>query len=128
MNDILTKRPISHDEAREALQRFVHSHFRDGREVARIGIPARPDYDDDLVLAAYIEQQRAADPKSSAIADVVQLQPDQDCPGLWIGFQTDQDRDAAMNLFRVVDSQPPRVKQWNCDCGDDECCPKCLGA
>lgn len=59
--DVLTKRLISHDEARAALQRFVHSHFRDGREVARIGIPARPDYDDDLVLAAYIEQRRAVD-------------------------------------------------------------------
>jgi len=56
-HDILTKRLISHDEARAALQRFVHSHFRDGREVARFGIPARPDYDDDLVLSAYIKQQ-----------------------------------------------------------------------
>lgn len=57
----LTKRPISHDEARACLSRFIASHFRDGRECARFGIPARIDYDDDLVLSAYIEQQRARD-------------------------------------------------------------------
>ena len=57
---ILTKRPISHDEARDAMQRLVNSHFRrTDQECGRFGIPARPDYDDDLVLAAYIEQQRA---------------------------------------------------------------------
>jgi hypothetical protein len=61
MHDILTKRPISHEEARECLRRFCGSHFRDGREHARIGIPARPDYDDDLVLSAYIRQQEQKD-------------------------------------------------------------------
>ena len=53
---ILTKRHISHDEAWEAVNRLTNSHFR--REpCARVGIPARPDYDDDLVLMAYIRQQ-----------------------------------------------------------------------
>lgn len=61
---ILTQRPISHDEAREAMQRLVNSHFnnpRDKYEHARMSIPANPDRDDDLVLSAYIEQQRAKD-------------------------------------------------------------------
>lgn len=62
--DILTKRPISHDEAREAMQRLVNSAFRNGHERARFGIPARPDYDDDLVLSAYIKQQRERDTTS----------------------------------------------------------------
>ena len=64
MVDVLTKRPISHDEAREAMQRFVNSHFnnpRDTQEHARMSIPANPERDDDLVLSAYIEQQRAKD-------------------------------------------------------------------
>jgi hypothetical protein len=60
-DSILTKRQIGHDEAQACLSRFIASHFRDGREHARFGIPARPDYDDDLVLSAYIEQQRAKD-------------------------------------------------------------------
>jgi hypothetical protein len=60
-DSILTKRTISHREARECLGRFINSHFRNHRdgEVARFGIPARPDYDDDLVLAAYIHQQES---------------------------------------------------------------------
>lgn len=63
-HDILTKRTISHDEAREAMQRLVNSHFNNDREKhehARMSIPANPDRDDDLLLAAYIEQQRAKD-------------------------------------------------------------------
>lgn len=58
MDDVLTKRLITHDEASDAVQRLVNSHF--GKEPkGRFGIPARPDYDDDLVLSAYIKQQRA---------------------------------------------------------------------
>lgn len=61
MGDILTKRAISHDEAREAMQRLVNSHFnnpRDTHEHGRMSIPANPDRDDDLVLSAYIKQRR----------------------------------------------------------------------
>jgi hypothetical protein len=57
---IFTTRTISHDEAREVARRLINSHFR--REPgARVGIPARPDYDDDLLICAYIEQQRKND-------------------------------------------------------------------
>ncbi len=55
----LTKRIISHDEAREIAQRLINSHFRN-EPGARAGIPARPDYDDDLLIIAYIRQQQAA--------------------------------------------------------------------
>jgi len=34
--------------------------------------------------------------------EVVLLQPDNDCPGLWIGFKTAKDRDEAMKLFTVT--------------------------
>lgn len=54
---IYTTRIISHDEAREIAQRLINSLFRK-EPYARIGIPARPDYDDDLLICAYIEQQR----------------------------------------------------------------------
>lgn len=60
MSNLLTTRTISHNEAREAAQRLFNSHFRQ-EPCARIGIPARPDYDDDLVLLAYIDQRRQAD-------------------------------------------------------------------
>jgi hypothetical protein len=53
---ILTKRHVSHAEAREVMGRLVNSHFRQEPH-ARIGIPARPDYDDDLLMSAYIRQQ-----------------------------------------------------------------------
>jgi hypothetical protein len=61
--------PVTHDEAHAALQRFVDGHFGNkthGRVVGpRFSIPARMDYDDDLVLHRYIEQQKvpAAEPQ-----------------------------------------------------------------
>jgi hypothetical protein len=59
-----TKRPISHEEAYEVARRLTNSHFR--REpCARVSIPARPDYDDDLLLIAYIKQQERKDLQAS---------------------------------------------------------------
>lgn len=57
-DSIYTKRPISHEEAREVAGRLINSHFRK-EPCARVGIPARPDYDDDLLICAYIKQQQA---------------------------------------------------------------------
>jgi hypothetical protein len=62
MRDSLTKRTIPHEEARAAISRLVDGHFDNpGREHGRFGIPARPDYDDDLVLMAYVSQREAAE-------------------------------------------------------------------
>lgn len=36
---------------------------------------------------------------------VVQLQPDDDCPGLYIGFRTIKDRELAMGLFEAIDKE-----------------------
>lgn len=59
MSEFLTKRLISHDEANAAIQRLIDRCFNNpGKEPPRFGIPARPDYDDDLVLLAYIKQQK----------------------------------------------------------------------
>ena len=56
---IWTTREIPHAEAREIAQRLINSHF--GQEpCARVGIPARPNYDDDLLIHAYIEQCEGA--------------------------------------------------------------------
>lgn len=68
--------------------------------------------------ATEIERLRAAR------FDVVQLQPDDDSPGLWIGFQTAADRDEAMKLFRDVQkaptcptcNKPTRNDGWCADC------------
>lgn len=69
MSDVHTSRKISHEEARESLTRLCNSHFN--REPhARVSIPARPDYDDDLILGAYIKQQIAQDaPARNAILE-----------------------------------------------------------
>jgi len=61
MSDLLTKRPIGHDEASESLRRFENVFWRKDAEGPRASIPANPDRDDDLILHAYIEQQRAKD-------------------------------------------------------------------
>jgi hypothetical protein len=59
VKSILTQRSISHDEASQRLQRLINSAFHnDCAEQAHFRIPADPDQDDDLVLSAYIEQQR----------------------------------------------------------------------
>lgn len=75
-SDWETSREITHDEAREIAGRLIASHFRrTDTETARIGIPARPDYDDDLLINAYIKQQARkdaartkADPEPVALA------------------------------------------------------------
>lgn len=59
-NGVLTKRHIPHDEAKAAAIRLINSHFRNP-DHARVSIPAKPDYDDDLVLLAYIRQQAMYD-------------------------------------------------------------------
>jgi hypothetical protein len=60
-----TKRVISHAEAREVATRLINSHFNKEPH-ARVGIPARPDYDDDILIVSYIKQQQekeeSADP------------------------------------------------------------------
>lgn len=48
---------VTHEAASEALDRLVAAVFGDTSEV-RLSIPARPDYDDDLVLSRYLEQAR----------------------------------------------------------------------
>lgn len=56
----------THEEARDILSRFNASHFGlSGREHARYSIPANPDRDDDIRLAAYI---KAAEATSAALA------------------------------------------------------------
>lgn len=62
---ILTKRRISHAEAQEAFKRFENLFWK--RDPGpRVGIPARPDYDDDLILSAYFRQQEEADSEHTA--------------------------------------------------------------
>lgn len=53
---------ITHAQAKESLRRLINSHFHPrGSDVerARVSIPARPDYDDDLILSTYVKQQAA---------------------------------------------------------------------
>ena len=56
---IWTTRLVPHSEAKEIAQRLINSHFHQ-EPCARVGIPARPNYDDDLLILAYIEQQESA--------------------------------------------------------------------
>lgn len=59
MRKLLTARQISHDEADEALRRFENAFWRKDAEGPRVSIPANPERDDDMILHAYIQQQRA---------------------------------------------------------------------
>lgn len=67
---LYTTRIISHEEAKEIARRLINSHFRQ-EPCARVGIPARPDYDDDLLICAYIEQQEAALTAEEARTDLL---------------------------------------------------------
>lgn len=51
---------VSVEEAREALQRFVNSHFDNPGEKARASIPADPRRDDDIRLGAFIARAEKA--------------------------------------------------------------------
>jgi hypothetical protein len=68
--------PITHERARQAAMRFIHSHFGQ-RDHARITIPLNLD-DDDVVLMDYIEQQLLADLRArrTESADVIQSEHD----------------------------------------------------
>ena len=64
MSDNNDTGPITHAEAREIANRYNNSHWRDKaghEEHARYTIPADPRRDDDLRLAAYIDQCEARD-------------------------------------------------------------------
>lgn len=50
---------ITHDEARQAAQRLINSHFNNPNQ-ARACIPVRDD-DDDILICRYIDQQRSRD-------------------------------------------------------------------
>jgi hypothetical protein len=62
LRDLYFKRPISHDEAKQIAERFINSRFgrEPGAHIARSTKekPYDPD-DDDILLTAYIMQQRA---------------------------------------------------------------------
>src|SRR4051812_26093013 len=49
-------KPITCDEAREILHRFNNGHWNNPGEKARYSIPANPERDDDLRLAAFIDR------------------------------------------------------------------------
>lgn len=63
-----TKALITHDQAMKAALRLINGAFRrDGLVLPadkrpRFSIPARPDYDDDIVLCDYIRQQKERQP------------------------------------------------------------------
>jgi hypothetical protein len=59
-DDVREAKPMTTEEARDAVQRFIHSHFgHTERERARITIPANPQRDDDIRLMAHIERTGA---------------------------------------------------------------------
>ena len=66
---------VSVEEAREALGRFVRSHFRhhdyEGKERARFSIPADPRRDDDIRLGAFISRAEVAFRRIEAALDVL---------------------------------------------------------
>jgi hypothetical protein len=55
-------RRITPEEAREIALRFINGHFGNAGDKPRVSIPARPDYDDDIRLLAFIDQYAAPKP------------------------------------------------------------------
>lgn len=51
--------PITRDQARDSANRLINSFFNK-EPGARAGIPARPGYDDDLVIMQYLREQAVA--------------------------------------------------------------------
>jgi hypothetical protein len=103
----------------ERLQRTIDQHWAEGRErnaeVERL--TAERDASMRMQLADVVEIERLQTANDYAYGelaklrgeiewlraprfDVAQLQPDDNSPGLWIGFKTGKDRDEAMKLFR----------------------------
>jgi Sec-independent protein translocase protein TatA len=72
-----TTRQVTHEEARQIAKRFIDANFNNPGERPRIGIPARPDYDDDLLLCAYIEQQAALPAEREKLREALSLMPDE---------------------------------------------------
>jgi len=48
---------ITHEQAQEAVQKFVNSHFGNDGPKVRFTVPAHED-DPDILLSDYIEQQK----------------------------------------------------------------------
>jgi DNA repair exonuclease SbcCD ATPase subunit len=61
--------PVTDEEARQILIRFNASHFNNLGEHARYSIPADPRRDDDLRLAAYIDQTERMRQRDAAHAE-----------------------------------------------------------
>lgn len=69
-----TTNEVTVEQARDALSRFIHSHFREtGKDCARFSIPANRERDDDMILSRFIDQYdalRAAPPKIDGVPTV----------------------------------------------------------
>jgi hypothetical protein len=65
---------VTHQEAREILNRFIFSHYhrKGAGERARFTIPADPKRDDDLRLLAYIERCARIEQAAAVIAQQAQ--------------------------------------------------------
>ncbi len=62
---------VSHEEAEDILTRFNNSVWNNAGERARYSIPARPECDDDIRLAAYIAQARRMEAALVRLLDVL---------------------------------------------------------
>src|SRR5216683_3035060 len=85
------KEPITHDQARLSLLRFVNTHFNNPGEKSRASIPASQ-WDDDILLGDYIEQQAA-----QAASQASRILP----PGVRFEAQPDPERVAQLIAHRA---------------------------
>lgn len=105
---------ITNQQAQEAAQAFVDHFF--GNETARtvrVGIPARAEYDDDLVLSRYLDQ---CEKLEARFDDVFVAARQAECAiertlktGLFLGVLVEQDLRAALDAVRAAQADDESV-------------------
>lgn len=99
----MTERPF-YDRASKALQAAHDACFKHpDRGVLGMSHGPFSGVNEALAIVAQLERENAFLKK---LIEVVQLQPDTDCPGLWIGFKSFEDRARVMAMLRALPARP----------------------
>lgn len=105
---------ITNKQAQEAAQAFIDHYFGNATDrKVRVGIPARPGYDDDLMLSEYLDQ---CEKLEARFDDVFVAARQAECAiertlktGLFLGVLVEQDLRAALDAVRKAQADDESV-------------------